>query len=387
MQPDHKPFNLTYFFRWVLNKKSFTILLTSLLVFLNILVFSKISFLFKPVLALATVVMLPMVISALLYYLLEPSVRWLEKRGIGRTGAIAFVFVAVVLLLLLGVSSIIPMFQSQLAAFFNNLPTYIQNMEEQVYQILQDQRLEQFRPQLADLLDNVSQKAIEYAQTFSQRAVDWASSLATVITKVAVAIMISPFILFYLLRDGDQLGDKMVSVLPPKMRKPSKRILADINRQFSSYVQGQVTVAVIVGVMFSILFSLIKLPYAVTLGILAGVLNMVPYLGSFLATIPALILGAVGGPVLLLKVIIAFIVEQTIEGRFVSPLVLGSKLDIHPITILFVLLTSGSLFGVWGVLLGIPVYAASKVLVIELFEWYKSVSGLYMEEENFSDDQ
>ena len=75
-----------------------------------------------------------------------------------------------------------------------------------------------------------------------------------------------------------------------------------------------------------------------------------------------------------------FVIEQTIEGRFVSPLVLGNKLSIHPITIMFILLTAGSLYGVWGVLLGIPIYASVKVIVKEIFDWYRSVSNLYQDD-------
>ena len=97
--------------------------------------------------------------------------------------------------------------------------------------------------------------------------------------------------------------------------------------------------------------------------------------------LPALVLGLVAGPEMFVKVVIVFIVEQTIEGRFVSPLVLGSQLNIHPITILFVLITSGSMFGIWGVFLGIPVYASAKVVISALFEWYKEVSGLYEKDE------
>ena len=83
---------------------------------------------------------------------------------------------------------------------------------------------------------------------------------------------------------------------------------------------------------------------------------------------------------MVIKVAVVFTIEQTIESRFVTPLIIGSKLNIHPITILFILLTAGSMFGVWGVFLGIPVYASIKVVAIEIFEWYKSVSGLYEEE-------
>lgn len=149
----------------------------------------------------------------------------------------------------------------------------------------------------------------------------------------------------------------------------------------SSYIRGQLTVAFAVAVMFILGFSFIGLDYAITLGITAGFLNLIPYLGSFLAMVPAVFLGIVGGPVLLAKVLVVFVIEQTIEGRVISPLVLGSQLDIHPVTILVVLLTSGKLFGVVGVILGIPVYAAAKVIITHIFEWYKDVSSLYHEEE------
>jgi predicted PurR-regulated permease PerM len=132
--------------------------------------------------------------------------------------------------------------------------------------------------------------------------------------------------------------------------------------------------------MFMIGFSIIGLDYAITLGIAAGFLNLIPYLGSFLALVPAVFLGIVGGPVLLVKVLVVFVIEQTIEGRVISPLVLGSQLSVHPVTILLVLLTSGKLFGLVGVILGIPAYAAIKVVIANVFEWYKRISNLYEEE-------
>lgn len=169
--------------------------------------------------------------------------------------------------------------------------------------------------------------------------------------------------------------------MPTKIRKSADKVLSDVNTQLANYVRGQITVAIIVALMFILLLKIIGLRYAVTLGVTAGFLNLIPYLGSFLAMLPALVLGLVAGPEMFVKVVIVFIVEQTIEGRFVSPLVLGSQLNIHPITILFVLITSGSMFGIWGVFLGIPVYASAKVVISALFEWYKEVSGLYEKDE------
>ena len=126
---------------------------------------------------------------------------------------------------------------------------------------------------------------------------------------------------------------------------------------------------------------IIGLRYAVALAITAGFLNLVPFLGSFLAAIPMVIVGlAIGGPLMLVKVIIVLIIEQTLEGRFISPLVLGKQMSIHPITILFVLLTAGQILGVWGVLLAIPFYATLKVIIVHVYEWYREISVLYREE-------
>lgn len=379
MKNDKNPFSISWFFRWFLNNQGVTSLLIILLVFLNILVLSKISPLFTPIFSFLGIIVLPLVMSAVVYYLLKPLVDWAEKQGVGRTAAITLVFTLVVLLLIGAVATVVPMIEEQLMSFIKNLPNYVREVEKQSTQILKDERLETFRPQLENVITNFSSKALEYAQTISKSAVDWAGNVAGAVARVTVAIIIAPFIIFYFLRDGKQMKEQFVSQLPTAIRPSVSRVLSGMNSQLSGYVQGQVTVAIVVGIMFSILFTIIGLPYAVTFGIMAGFLNMIPYLGSFLAMVPVVILALVDGPLMLVKVAVVFTIEQTIEGRFVTPLVLGSKLSIHPITIMFILLTAGATFGVWGVFLGIPIYAAVKVVVVELFDWYKSVSGLYEE--------
>ncbi|OYS97406.1 AI-2E family transporter, partial [Limosilactobacillus reuteri] len=99
----------------------------------------------------------------------------------------------------------------------------------------------------------------------------------------------------------------------------------------------------------------------------------------FLAMIPAVFLGIVAGPIMLIKVLIVFALEQTIEGRLISPLVLGNQLANPPVTILLVLLTSGKMFGIVVVILGIPVYAAAKVVISRVFDWYTNIYSVYVE--------
>ncbi|WP_367006113.1 AI-2E family transporter [Streptococcus sp. ZY19097] len=381
-----KTFSDSWFYKWFLDNQAVVAVLITFLVFLTVYLLTKVSFIFTPILSFLGIIMLPLVISALLYYLIKPLVDFLERRGLGRVSAIFVVFTVIVILLIWAIASIIPMIREQILSFVSNLPGYVRSVNYEATKVLQNPWLNNYKSELQDMLSNITAKAVTYAESFSKNALDWASSFAGIIARVTIAIIISPFVLFYFLRDSGKMKDGLVQVLPPKFRQPTARVLGDINQQLSGYVQGQVTVAIVVGFMFSIMFSLVGLRYALTFGIMAGILNMVPYLGSFLAMIPVVIMGAVQGPLMLVKVLIIFMIEQTIEGRFVSPLVLGSKLSIHPVTIMFILLTAGSMFGVWGVFLAIPIYASVKVVIKEIFDWYKVISGLYEEDFKQGDD-
>lgn len=380
MEPKEKEFSMSWFFRWFLDNKAITVFLVCLLIGLNLLVLSKISFIFTPIIEFISVIMLPVILAGLLYYLLNPLVDMMEKRKINRLVAITIVFVLITVLLIWGLAVVIPNLQTQIVSFFRNMPAYLKQSKKIIDDLLDSRLSEEFRPQIEQVTDNISSQLTTWASNFSARAVNWASNFVSAASQVIVAVIIMPFILFYLLRDGKNLKGYVTQFLPKKLREPVGQVLSEVNSQLANYVRGQITVAIIVAFMFMILFKIIGLRYGVTLAVVAGVLNLVPYLGSFLAMLPALVLGLIAGPVMLLKVIIVFIVEQTIEGRFVSPLILGSQLSIHPITILFVLLTSGSMFGIWGVLLGIPVYASAKVVITAIFKWYKVVSGLYDDE-------
>lgn len=382
MDDKNQKFSWTWFFRLFLNSQAVTFLLVMLLAFLTIFVFSKISFLLKPVGSFLEIILLPMILTGLLYYLLNPMVDWMEKHKIPRTVGISILFVLISLLIVWGLAVAIPNIQEQVTSFARSLPSNIQKIEGEVTSLLQDDRFEQFRPTALEMVNKVNDQIVTYVQKFSSGVVNWASNIISTTSQIIVAIMIMPFILFYLLRDGKELNNYITQYLPTKWREPVGTVLTDVNGQLSNYVRGQVTVAIIVALMFSLMFSVIGLSYPVTLGVLAGFLNLIPFMGSFLAMIPAVILGLIAGPIMLIKVLVVFMIEQTIEGRFVTPLIIGNSLNIHPITILFVLLTAGQLSGILGVLLGIPIYASIKVLVKAIFEWYKTHSDLYEDEKN-----
>ena len=336
---------------------------------------------FQPIADFLGVIMLPIILAAVFYYLLNPIVDYFESRKVHRVVTISILFAIILALIIWGLAVAIPNMVTQGEKFAANFPDYVESGEKHITSLLGDERFKQFRPQIEKAVTSFSDNLIEISKNLSTTLVNSTSSFLSAATSVIISLMIFPFILFYLLRDGKSLNQYMTNMLPTAWRNDTSTVLTQVNLQLSSYVRGQLIVAGTIAIMFSIMFSIIGLKYAVVIGISAGFLNLIPYLGSFLAMIPAFIIALVAGPLMVIKVAIVFVIEQTIEGRFVSPLVLGSKLNIHPITILFVLLTSGKIFGFWGVLIGIPVYASAKVIVVYFYKWYRKISRLYEDEE------
>lgn len=202
-------------------------------------------------------------------------------------------------------------------------------------------------------------------------------SFLGVVTETVLAIATVPFILFYLLKDGHKLPQFILKMLPPMFRKETDRIMTEMNHQVSSYIRGQIIVSFCIGALLYIGYLIIGLDYSLTLAVIASFTSVVPYLGPVIAITPALIVALVTSPIMLLKMVIVWTVVQLIEGKFISPQIMGKSLRVHPITIIFVILTAGNLFGVVGIVLAVPGYAVLKVIVTHLYSFFKKRSHLY----------
>lgn len=367
----------TWFWKWFLNNKVVTILLVTLLILLNLLIFSKIMFIFNPVKGFFSVIGLPILMAGVLYYLLNPLIDWMERKKIPRIAGIGIVFLIIIGLVVWGIIILIPIIREQTMSLIENWPTYWDKVIVQFDNLLRSNIFSQLQVQLTDVNQSILKSISEQTNNVVNSTFTGIGSVLGTVTNIVIGLVTMPIILFFLLKDGQNLPHYLMKFIPTKMRLNTYNLLKEINTQISQYIRGQLLVAFFVGLMFWIGLAIIGLEYAVLLAILAGVLNLVPYLGSFLAVIPIIIIALVASPAMLVKVIIVFAIEQTLEGRLIQPLILGSNLKIHPVTIIVVLLTAGKLFGIPGVILGIPAYAVLKVIIEHLFRWYQSNSGLY----------
>lgn len=372
----------SWFWKWFLNNKLVSVLLISLLILLNVLVFSKISYVFHPLKEFISVIGLPFLLAGILYYLVNPLIDWMERHKIPRIAGIAIVFLIIIGLVVWGVIILIPIIREETASLIENWPTYWDKVITQFDNLLRSNIFSQLQVQLTDINQSILKSISEQTNSVVNSTFSGIGSVVGTVANVFVGLVTMPILLFFLLKDGRDLPYHIMKIIPTKMRLSTFNLLKEINTQISQYIRGQLLVAFFVGLMFWIGFVIIGLEYAVLLAILAGVLNLVPYLGSFLAMIPIIIVALVASPAMLVKAIIVFAIEQILEGRLIQPLILGSNLKIHPVTIIVVLLTAGKLFGVLGVILGIPAYAVLKVIFEHLFSWYKSYSGLYKADYN-----
>lgn len=361
--------------RFLGGKSSMFVLLSILLIGLIILVFHEVSFIFYPIKVFFSTVVLPIILATIAYYLLRPILRLLERIKIPRIWGIFIIFIGLIGLITLLVFLVFPFLKMQFTNLIEEFPTYFKQMLINVDTFL---RTSIFSSYYKELDINVNALLDNGLGTIGQFFTDTIGGIASGITSfistltgIILSIVTVPFILFYLLKDGEKLPAIIKKMLPPRLRDDAEEILRDADHQISAYIQGQILVAICIGIMVSIGFVIIDMKYPLLLGAIAMFTSVVPYLGPLIAIIPAVIIAMVLSPFMLVKLAIVWTIVQLIDGKFISPQIMGKSLRIHPITIIFVLLTAGSLFGVVGVILGIPGYALLKVLFTHLFKLFK----------------
>lgn len=372
----------TWFFQRFLNNKAVTSLLIILLSLLIIQLFTKIAYLFSPVTQFINFIAFPIIATVILFYLVAPIINKLDQRGINKRISIIGLFIVIVLLIVWGVSYLVPIIQNQIRTFMDNLPDYMETIERMISESPFIPNTEALFPNISSYIENFDLSVItEQINPILSSTFGSLGSVIGTITQLATGFVMIPILLYYILVEGDKTPQKLLHHIPTKYRPTIRRIMYRGNYQVSQYIRGQILVAVIVGLLFGIGYTIIGLDYGVTLAVLSGLLNVIPYLGSFIAVVPALVIGLLTSPLMFVKVILVLVIEQTIEGRIVSPQILGNSMKIHPVTILLILVGAGHIFGLVGVILGVPGYAVIKVIISEIYGVFREQSGLYDEDE------
>ena len=375
MQPEKASFFSTRFIQFLGGKNTLYLLILILLMGLIIWIFDVVSFVFYPMQVFLANVVLPVILATIGYYLLRPVLHLLMRIKIPKIWGILIIFLGLIGLITLLILLVLPFLKTQLSNLIQDFPEYFKQLVISADMFLRTSIFSSYYLNLEFDVEKLMQQLPENIGNTLQNTVGGVANgigkVISTLTGLILAIVTVPFILFYLFKDGEKLPHYILLLLPPRMRADTLQVMREADKQISAYIQGQILVAICIGFMVYVGFLIIGMDYALLLGVLAMITSVVPYLGPIIAITPAAVIALATDPFMLVKLAIVWTVVQLVEGKFISPQIMGKSLHIHPITIIFVLLTAGSLFGVPGVIFGIPGYALLKVLVTHMYKLFK----------------
>lgn len=342
-----------------------------ILIGLTILLYHHMDFIFEPIITVIAGILVPIVISFLIYYALVPIVDFLEDKGMKRIWAVAIVYVVLTILTIWGLSWAIPTLVEQLESLALAFPDYVEKIAGYFLEVFDD-ILDV--PELAHIFDSVEDwfaNLPTMAVDFITGSLQGLTQIVSSVTSLVVSVFFIPVVLFFLLKDSKLFYETFMKLIPPARRKGFMRITSLINHQVGSYVKGQFFVCTILGILTWLSFKVIGLSYAGLLGVLTALTSVIPYVGFMIALATALIIAAFDSWAMVVKVFIVWMIIQFLEGNIISPNIMGKQLDIHPLTIMILVFVAGDLMGLFGMIFAVPMFAILKVLLNYAFEKYK----------------
>ncbi len=319
--------------------------------------------------------LLPFVAGMTLAYFLNPVVNQLTKRKVPRWLSTFVVLAGFILIVISIFTLILPLMRNQIAALLAALPGYIDTFRTRGIPWL-EQYTSQFSP------DDVS-KFHEAAAQYAGKALSAIGEIVQNIVTSGVALfdiialtIITPIVAFYLLRDWPKLTAAINSLLPRRYYKTIHGVMDNIDSALSGFIRGQALVCSTLGFLYSTGLSIIGLKYGVAIGVIAGLLSFIPYVGTGFGWISSVLLALVqfDDPLRVGMVLCVFIVGHILEAYLLAPRLIGHRVGLHPMWILFAILSGATLFGFSGVLIAVPVAAIIGVLIRFGITQYKSSS-------------
>jgi predicted PurR-regulated permease PerM len=310
-------------------------------------------------------VLMPFVAGLILAYLLDPLADRLERWKLGRLGATLLILVIFVSLFVAILVLAAPLFATQVTAFIERAPSYILRLQtllaEQGGPLLERIGGEKVMQEIQQSLGDIAKQSLSWVGRVLASA--WASGQA--IASILSLLVITPVVTFYLLLDWDRIVQKVDSWVPVAQQQTVRRLAREIDDAVSGFIRGQTLVCLILGAVYAAGLMAIGLNFGALIGFSAGLLSFIPYVGSMLGLIVALAVAVAQfwpSWSMIGLVALVFVIGQAIEGNVLSPKLVGEKVGLHPVWLMFALLAGGSLFGFLGLLLSVPVAAAIGVL-------------------------
>lgn len=338
-----------------------------LLALLIIKYFLEINWLFEPLLIIARTIFVPLLLGAVFFYLFEPLQRFLEKHKVPRWGSILAILITGIAGIWLFFSFIGPPVVEQVDKLARNMPTLAKEISNSTEYVLQHR--DDLPPQVNEWIDKAANSLQSIALVFGKLVVAFFQSLF----QVAFTLILVPFFFIFMLKDHEKLSPFICQFFTGERREWMKKTLGDIDNVLRTYIQGQLFISFLLAIIMFIGYKIIGLEYALLLVIFAFFMNVIPFIGPWIAFTPALVIGFLQDPIMVIWVSLVTLIAQQTDSNLITPNVMGKTLDIHPLTVITIILAAGNIAGFIGILLAIPGYAVGKTVVRSVYERRKEI--------------
>lgn len=328
-------------------------------------------------------ILVPFLISFAIAYALDPLVDKLETWKLPRIMAIWVFFLMILIVLSSLALVIIPLIKIQIEKLASDVPGYIKITQQWLSPFLESiikenpARIKEIISSFMEKFGSIPLKLLSSATSFL-----W-SSFSSILNFIMslISLIIIPISCFYLLKDIDSLKEKIKGLLPHRYRKAVCDLLEEINEVLSSFIRGQIAVSVLLAVLYSAGLLLIGTPMSIIIGIVAGLANIVPYMGIVIGLIPALVLTLLQFHDLhhVFGVLLVFGIVQSLEGMVITPRIVGDKIGLHPVVVMLSILVGGHFGGVIGIIFAVPIAAVCNVVLTKGIKNYKE-STIFLQE-------
>lgn len=324
--------------------------------------FMEIKGVFSPLLIIAKTIFIPLLLAAVLFYVTEPLQKVLEKIRFPRWASILTILVSVVAIIWIFVAIVGPPVIDQVDKLVKNTPHIAKEVTKQTEYVLKHR--DELPPQLNDMIDKAINSIQSIAVIFGKLIVQFFQS----VVQTAFTLILVPFFFIFLLKDHEKFSPFITKFFTGEKKVWIKKTLHDIDTVLRTYIQGQLLISFLLAVIMYIGYVIIGLEYALLLVIFAFFMNVIPFIGPWIAFTPALIIGFLQDPMMVVWVSLVTLVAQQTDSNLITPNVMGKTLDIHPLTVITIILAAGNIAGFLGILLAIPAYAVGKAVVSNIYE-------------------
>ena len=288
---------------------------------------------------------------------MNPLVTHLEKRGAPRGLGTLIIYLGFILAMALLVLYAFPQFLTQLERLAKILPQQTTDMQSRLATFYERFTRINIPEPIKNAVDNGIEKAQQALIDLVERTLGSAPEL---LSKLGLIIFV-PVVAFYMTMDFPRLKTWFLSWIPERWRSDVLGLMIEIDDNLGSFVRGQLLISAIVGILIAIGLSLIDVDFALIIGLIAGIFNIVPYFGPVIGAAPAIILALLKSPLSAVYVAILFFIVNQVESSIIGPNILGEHIGLHPVTVIFCIVSGGYLFGFLGIILAVPVTSIIKV--------------------------